>query len=114
MYDYYDLEHTFYNERADPIGPTDNGPHNYARPDAFILDDVAKVLAWDPIIDAFDLAVECNDGHVRVSGIVPLASTRRRLEALLASVLGVREISIEEVVVSKGVEPIPENGHEGN
>jgi BON domain len=100
--------------QGDPIGPTDNGPRNYTRPDAFILDDVAKVLAWDPIINAFDLNVNCTDGHVHVNGIVASNSTRRRLEALVASVLGVRGLSIRDVVVSKGIEAVPETEHEGD
>lgn len=90
--------------QGDPLGPADSGPSNYTRPDSLILDEVAKALATDPGIDSFDLEVECTDGHVQVRGTVPLTTTRRHLELLLASVYGIRSMSIEDVIVSKGIE----------
>jgi hypothetical protein len=90
---------------GDPLGPADNGPRNYVRPDVFILDDVAKALAFDPLVDAWTLDVECTSGHVKVSGRVPLATARRRVEVLIAAVFGVRRMDISEVIVAKGITP---------
>jgi hypothetical protein len=88
-----------------PAGPPDLGPRNYTRPDEFILDDVARTLASDPAVDAFNLEVDCASGVVAISGRVRENTAKQRIEVLVASVLGVVDISMENLQVSKGVLP---------
>lgn len=90
---------------SDPLGLADQNPQNYTRPDAFILDDVAKTLAWDPLVDSSDLNIACEGGIVHITGTLPLQAARQRLETLLASIFGIRELSVDAVTVSKSIPP---------
>jgi osmotically-inducible protein OsmY len=85
--------------------PTDDGPRNYNRPDAFILDHIAQSLAADPAIDAFRLDVNCVSGDVSIGGTIPTFKMRQRIELVLASIISVRTVDLDQLDVSKDVLP---------
>ena len=85
--------------------PPGAGPRNYRRPDPFILDDLAKALAFDSEIDDEQLEIECNDGRILVKGRVDSIAKKNRIETILASILGVQDATFEALVVGRGIEP---------
>ena len=104
-------------ETLEPLQRTisfDNGPSNYVRPDALVLDDLAKALAEDPLIHSWNLQIACEKGRVHIQGRVDTLAVRKRLEVLVASIYGIQDADLSEVEVSKGVEPVKkENEQEG-
>ena len=104
-------------ETLEPLQRTisfDNGPSNYVRPDTLVLDDLAKVLAEDPLIHSWNLQIACKKGRVHIQGRVDTLAVRKRLEVLVASIYGIQDADLSEVEVSKGVEPVKkENEQEG-
>jgi hypothetical protein len=74
----------------------DDGPDSYHRPDEFILDDIAKLLASDPDVSSVGLEIRCKDGVVSVGGAVESYDVRQRVEMLIAAyVIKVREVQFD-------------------
>ena len=68
------------------------GPRGYVRSDERILEDVHERLCDDPIVDATDLEVHCEQGHVILSGRVPMRWMKHRAEDIVDSLPGVKDI----------------------
>lgn len=68
------------------------GPKGYQRSDARIYEDVCDRLADAPDIDASDIEVKTNNGEVTLSGTVRERGEKRRVEDLVESISGVREV----------------------
>ncbi len=68
------------------------GPRGYVRSDQRILEDVHERLCDDPIVDATDIEVHCDQGHVILSGRVPMRWMKHRAEDIVDSLPGVKDI----------------------
>lgn len=68
------------------------GPRGYVRSDERILEDVHERLCDDPIVDATDIEVHCDQGHVVLSGRVPMRWMKHRAEDIVDSLPGVKDI----------------------
>lgn len=75
--------------------PPDHGPANYRRPDAFIVDDVAKLLAWDPLVPSTTLEITCSDGVLKVGGTVPDSLVAERVGLVVSTVIGVKRLEVD-------------------
>jgi hypothetical protein len=95
----------FTDESAIFSRPMGAGPRNYKRPDEFIIDDLAKALAFDSEIDDEALEIECKDGRILVKGRVDSIAKKNRIETILASILGVKDAALETLVVGRAIEP---------
>jgi len=84
-----ELEH-----RDLPAGVTHRGkgPRSYQRPDARIREDIHDLLREDPYVDATDVEIAVQGGEVVLSGIVEDKQTKRRIEDIVDSISGVKEI----------------------
>lgn len=77
-----------------PAGVTHRGkgPRSYQRPDARIREDICDLLKDDPYVDATDVEIAVQGGEVVLSGIVEDKQARRRIEDIVDSISGVKEI----------------------
>lgn len=71
------------------------GPKNYRRPDERITEEICERLTDDPLIDASDIRVTCQDGHVRLTGCVDERPIKYRVEDIVADCAGVTAIRNE-------------------
>jgi osmotically-inducible protein OsmY len=69
------------------------GPQNYTRPDERIRDDVYERLTDSHLIDARNILVEVNQGHVTLAGTVTERRMRYAAEDLVEGVMGVANIN---------------------
>jgi len=77
-----------------PAGVTHRGkgPRAYQRSDVRIQEDIHDLLKEDPYVDASDVEVVVDRGEVTLSGIVEDKQTKRRIEDIIDSVSGVKDI----------------------
>jgi len=68
------------------------GPRGYARSDERILEDVNERLCDDPIVDATEVEVRCEQGTVTLEGRVPTRWMKHRAEDIADSVSGVKDV----------------------
>jgi hypothetical protein len=68
------------------------GPKNYVRSDERLREDINERLTADPQIDASEIEVEVQEGHVVLKGTVDRRQTRYRVEDLVDACAGVRDI----------------------
>ena len=68
------------------------GPKNYRRADDRVRDEVCDRLTDDWGVDATEISVQVQDGEVTLSGTVPSRGQKRRAEACVESVAGVRDV----------------------
>ncbi len=81
------------------------GPRGYVRSDERILEDVNERLCDDPIVDATDIEVHCDQGRVIMEGRVPTRWMKHRAEDIADSVRGARDI--ENRIRVSAEEPVP-------
>lgn len=77
------------------------GPRGYARSDERILEDVSERLCDDPIVDATDIEVRCNQGCVVLEGKVPTRWMKHRAEDIADSASGVKDVDNRIRVVAE-------------
>lgn len=84
-----DLEH-----RQTPAGVTHRGkgPRSYQRSDDRIREDIQDMLMEDPYIDASEVEVTVQNGEVVLNGFVDTKQIKRRVEDVVESVTGVKEV----------------------
>jgi hypothetical protein len=68
------------------------GPKGYKRSDERIEEDVNDRLTEDGHIDASDLACAVRDGEVTLTGTVSSRDVKRRVEDLVESISGVKDV----------------------
>jgi hypothetical protein len=68
------------------------GPKGYARSDERILEEVNERLSEDPLVDASDIEVRCDQGRVTLAGRVDARWIKHRAEDIADSVSGVKDI----------------------
>lgn len=68
------------------------GPRGYVRSDERILDDIHERLCDDPIVDATDIEVHCDQGRVVLDGKVPTRWMKHRTEDIVDAVRGTKDI----------------------
>ena len=68
------------------------GPRGYIRSDARILEEVNERLCDDPIVDATDIEVRCDQGCVVLEGKVPTRWMKHRAEDIADSISGVKDL----------------------
>lgn len=68
------------------------GPKDYRRSDNRIFEDVCERLTQHGQIDASDVEVEVNNGEVTLRGTVDSRRTKRLVEDVTDSVMGVRDV----------------------
>lgn len=69
------------------------GPRNVSRSDASLKDEIVERLTADPWLDARDIALECSNGVVTLTGLVQRRDDRYRAEDLAAAVYGVSDVA---------------------
>lgn len=69
-----------------------HGPRGYMRSDERILEDLCDQLCDDPIVDASDIEVHCDQGRVVLSGRVPTRWMKHRAEDIADAVRGVKDV----------------------
>lgn len=80
-----------------------HGPRGYKRADGRIREDVCEILTDDPYVDASDVEVEVKDGEVTLTGTVSGRDVKRRAEALVDHVGGVRDVHNRLRIATPGV-----------
>jgi hypothetical protein len=83
-------------------GHAGRGPRGHRRSDARIFEDVCDRLTDDRHVDASDIEVEVSEGEVTLKGSVGDRGMRRRAEAIVEEVAGVRHVSNELRVRPQG------------
>ena len=68
------------------------GPRGYARSDARILEDVNERLCDDPIVDASEIEVRCEQACIVLEGRVPTRWMKHRAEDIADAVAGVKDV----------------------
>jgi hypothetical protein len=68
------------------------GPKTYERSDDRIREDIHDLLADDPYIDATEIEVSVEKGEVTLNGFVHDKNAKRRVEDLIDSVKGVKNL----------------------
>jgi hypothetical protein len=68
------------------------GPRGYARSDERILEEVNERLCDDPIVDASEIEVRCEQGCVVLEGRVPTRWMKHRAEDIADSASGVKDV----------------------
>lgn len=68
------------------------GPRGYARSDARILEDVNERLCDDPIVDATEIEVRCEQACIVLEGRVPTRWMKHRAEDIADAVAGVKDV----------------------
>jgi hypothetical protein len=74
------------------MGHAGRGPKGYTRADERILDDVNERLSDDPLVDARDIEVRCDQGTITLGGRVGARWVKHRAEDIADSVAGVKDI----------------------
>lgn len=74
------------------MGHAGRGPKGYTRSDERILDDVNERLSDDPLVDARDIEVRCEQGRITLGGRVGARWVKHRAEDIVDSVAGVKDI----------------------
>lgn len=82
------------------------GPRGYTRSDARILEEVNERLCDDPIVDATDIEVRCEQGNVVLEGKVPTRWMKHRAEDIADSISGVKDLDNRIQVAAE--EPAPQ------
>lgn len=95
---------------AHSTGPTrgphaGRGPRGYSRSDERLTEDVCERLMEDDRIDASDVSVRVEKGVVRLEGSVESRAVKHRVEDLVDSVLGVRDVANQLKVGNGRSEP---------
>jgi len=88
------------------------GPKGYTRTDERIKEDVNEKLYHDSHIDASEIEIEVNEGEVKLTGSVDNRMIKRRVEDLVESVSGVRDV--ENHLKVKNHESSSSNMYAGN
>lgn len=83
-------------------GHAGEGPKDYVRADARVLEDVCERLTTDDEVDASDISVSVHAGEVMLEGTVIDRYTRRRAEHVAAQVRGVVDVQ-SRLRVQKGL-----------
>lgn len=81
------------------------GPRGYTRSDARILEDVNERLCDDPIVDASDIEVRCEQGCIVLEGRVPTRWMKHRAEDIADAISGVKDVDNRIRVAAE--EPAP-------
>lgn len=68
------------------------GPRGYTRADDRILDEINARLWDDPIVDASDIDVRCEQGRIVLEGHVPVRWMKHRAEDIADAVPGAKEV----------------------
>lgn len=68
------------------------GPKGYMRSDERILEDLCDQLCDDPIVDASEIEVHCEQGRVVLTGRVPTRWMKHRAEDIADAVRGVKDV----------------------
>lgn len=68
------------------------GPKGYRRSDERVREDVCECLTDDPWVDASNISVNVQDCEVTLSGTVNSRDEKRRAEALVERVSGVKDV----------------------
>lgn len=71
------------------------GPKGYKRSDERILDDVSETLYRHPDIDASNMEVAVENGHVYLSGWAATRQMKRMAEAAVEFIMGVEDVHNE-------------------
>jgi hypothetical protein len=74
------------------VGFYGKGPKGWKRSDEKIRDEICEALNNSYTIDASDIEVRVTDGHVSLSGSVEDRNTKREVERLVDSILGVEDV----------------------
>ncbi|HSN69394.1 MAG TPA: BON domain-containing protein, partial [Thermoanaerobaculia bacterium] len=74
------------------FGHAGRGPRGYQRPDERILDDAHDRLERDGWVDATDIELSIDAGEISLRGTVETREMRRRAEAIVDSISGVRHV----------------------
>lgn len=69
------------------------GPRGYKRSDERIREEVCDALMRDPMIDASDIDVRVEGGHVTLEGSVDERRNKRRAEDMSEAVAGVQDVT---------------------
>jgi hypothetical protein len=81
------------SDRSSTDGPFRGiGPKGYKRSDERIAEDVNDRLTEDGHIDASDIACAVRDGEVTLTGTVSSRDVKRRVEDLVDSISGVKDV----------------------
>lgn len=80
------------------------GPRGYRRSDERVLEDVNERLSDDPLLDASDIEVRCEDGRVTLEGQVEDRWMKHRAEDIADSVSGARDVD-NRIRVVRGAAP---------
>ncbi|RZA08905.1 MAG: BON domain-containing protein [Proteobacteria bacterium] len=110
-----DYQREMYRRQANQEGPWESmkdsvksffgkGPKGYKRSDERIHEDVCEVLARHPGIDASEIEVKVEDGHVFLRGEVDSRFTKRRAEDVIDHISGVHDVRNELTVRRPDVE----------
>lgn len=69
------------------------GPRGYQRSDERIREDVCERLSDDPFIDASEIDITVTSGEVTLSGTVNSREQKRRAEAVIEGLSGVKDVN---------------------
>jgi hypothetical protein len=78
------------------------GPPDYRRSDHRIAEDINDRLRAQQAIDASDVHVAANDGHVELTGTVESRQDKRAVEAVADSVAGTTDVDNRLVIRNVG------------
>jgi osmotically-inducible protein OsmY len=68
------------------------GPKGYRRSDQQLVEEASQRLERDGHIDATDIEVRANDGVIELEGSVNTRAEKRRAEACVESIYGLRDV----------------------
>lgn len=86
-------------------GQRGRGPRGWSRSDERILEDVNERLCDDPIVDATEIEVRCEQGRIVLEGTVPTRWMKHRAEDIADAVPGAKEVDNRIRVAAE--EPAP-------
>jgi hypothetical protein len=69
------------------------GPKGYRRSDERIREEVSDALTADPLVDASEITVQVEEGHVTLTGTVVAREQKRRAEDVAERISGVSDVS---------------------
>jgi hypothetical protein len=91
--DYRRSSGNLYFETSAISGPySGRGPMGYRRSDPQIVEEACQRLERDGHIDATDIEVRASDGVIELEGSVSTRAEKRRAEACVESIYGVRDV----------------------
>jgi osmotically-inducible protein OsmY len=98
-----------YSESLTLHGPySGRGPKGYRRSDQQIIEEASQRLERDGDVDASEIEVSAENGVITLRGTVDDRATKRRAEACVESVYGVRDV-MNELRVAPQREPSQES-----